>query len=628
MKLKKLAVTALLSIVGLVLLVSGVVFMNRDRLFQLAQERLDGLLAEQGIFITYQTTGFSWAKGLQLEDVSVFRDAEKTLKEANLSNVRIHFPARALRTGRAEVDVHAEAAKLTVFPDPEEPGEASDLVVEPLDFELSFEPGTLNASLAGPFQGIGWDLAADLVLPVEEEEAPAKDPAAEEEPEEPEVVESVIDFGPMREAAEALKFYRDAGFGSEVQARLTGNLSDESEQRLDLEMETKAFPSQASDLTGSVSAVISEDGSVELPGVEIGDGRGAVTLVGAWDRDAKSVMIESFESTLDLVAILQDVPQGEVQGVLKQLTVETVPKLAGSGRWDASDPSKSALGGSLSGVNVVWDPDDNDLKPIRISEGRAAWALKDGLLTVSEIAAQGAGGRLAGTASARPFDSSMPWTVNAVLEDIALVELANDLGDGAQPGLLTARFEGNGGKEVSALNGQGSIQIIDGAFLKLPIVGSLLDKIGQVASIGTKRQGDQLRASFDISDGILRADDMIVDVSAVTVKGQGNLALATQETDFKASANLAGLLGDVTTPVGKVLEIEGSGPVGAIEWRFKNLQAVSVLQKALKGDVAGAEGVLGVAEKDMEALEQAGKDAVREIKDLFKNLKPGDGEEE
>jgi hypothetical protein len=137
-------------------------------------------------------------------------------------------------------------------------------------------------------------------------------------------------------------------------------------------------------------------------------------------------------------------------------------------------------------------------------------------------------------------------------------------------GLLNARIiitDGNS-SDLHTLQGHGRVELRDGLIWEIPIFGILspvLDSIAPGAGLGSSRAREG-SASFTITNGVVRSDDLEIRASMMRLQYWGTVDLVGNKLDARAQAELlrdtwiVGRLLSVTLwPVSKIFEYRFTG---------------------------------------------------------------------
>lgn len=186
----------------------------------------------------------------------------------------------------------------------------------------------------------------------------------------------------------------------------------------------------------------------------------------------------------------------------------------------------------------------------------------------------------------------------------------------------TMRLAGNA-SDISSLQGEGTATITEGNLFSLPVLG-LLSKAIAKADPGAAAEGANVareaRASFRISNGVLRTDDFEALTDSFRVRAAGEVSFVDRSLDLEAVANTRDpLTSAVLTPVSELLTFSGTGTVSDPVWEAKHVSnlvklptqvitgittipfdGIKKLGQGLFGDSPGAEASGGETEPESE----------------------------
>lgn len=284
---------------------------------------------------------------------------------------------------------------------------------------------------------------------------------------------------------------------------------------------------------------------------------------------------------------------------------------AAPGTW--SDEPLDLSGLKAANVDFALSVGAIKVQEIKIGRSAVVVALKDGLLNLdlSELNLYGGAGTGKVTVDARGAVPAI--SESFVLEGIQAEPLLTDAagfdrlsGTGRMDISVTAK--GRSQKElVSALNGKGAIKFVDGAIAGVNLAAMARNVQSAFLSAGSgeaqKTDFAELSGTFNITNGILRNDDLVMLNPLVRLTGKGTSDLPKRTVNYrlepKLVASLEGQGGD-TGAKGLVVPVIVDGPWHELSYR---------------PDLAGMVG--DIAKDPTKALEGA--------KDTIKQLKQGTG---
>lgn len=274
------------------------------------------------------------------------------------------------------------------------------------------------------------------------------------------------------------------------------------------------------------------------------------------------------------------------------------------------------------------------LLDLHSSQVQAAVKVAGGRLEVAPISAQLYDGRLEGSLSAQAAANPV-FAVRQTLTGVALGPL---LRDAAQidtlegKGTVRADLRATGATVEAlkkALNGTASVQLADGAVKGVDIAGTirsvrtrlaeLRGKTVQSSNKNEKTDFSELTATFKVTNGVARNDDLSMKSPLLRVQGAGDIDIGANRLDYALKATLVGTTKgqggrDVAELAGITVPVQLTGTLDSPQWSidFAGL-AAGLAEKKLKDEVLKRiPGAAGQPE---------GKPAIEDaIKDRLKGL--------
>ncbi len=227
--------------------------------------------------------------------------------------------------------------------------------------------------------------------------------------------------------------------------------------------------------------------------------------------------------------------------------------------------------------------------------------LEGGMLRVTQLAGKAWGGALNATAFADARASRIAVNatatnvnVNALLKDVA----KKDILEGTGRVTLDVDTTGQTVNALkSALKGKAALQLRDGAIKGVNLAKSVRQAkatLGlkaaddrQKASQTEKTDFSELTASFVITDGVARNNDLDAKSPFLRLGGEGALDIGKGRIDYIARATVASTSkgqdgADLSALKGLTIPVKLTGPFEAIDW---NIQWSAVAASALKNEV-------------------------------------------
>jgi len=278
---------------------------------------------------------------------------------------------------------------------------------------------------------------------------------------------------------------------------------------------------------------------------------------------------------------------------------------------------------------------------IEIGQSALAILLEGGRLTANLTEMQLYGGNGTGQVVA---DGSGETPAVAAKFDLSGVEAEPLLTDAAQMDRLSGTLDGNldvtgsGGSQkalVSALNGTSAFKFTNGAIQGVNIASMFrnisLDAITGSFSEAEKTDFAELSGSFQITNGIARNTDLLMQAPVLRMTGEGDIAMPTRTIDYLIKPKLVGTLegqgGDAAPPGLTIpVRIQGSWDDPSYQPDMEAvLKGIADPSKLLEGVEGVTTGGAGAVKDAVEGVAGQGGSAVEGVGDAIKGI-TGDGE--
>jgi AsmA protein len=288
----------------------------------------------------------------------------------------------------------------------------------------------------------------------------------------------------------------------------------------------------------------------------------------------------------------------------------------------------------------------------RVNDAVFLATLEGGMLRVSQLTGKAWGGNLTATAfaDARASRVSVDATasgvnVNALLKDVA----KKDILEGTGRVTLDVDSAGRSVNELkSRLKGTAALQLRDGAIKGVNLAKSMRQAkatLGlkqaderQKASQTEKTDFSELTASFVITDGVARSNDLDLKSPFLRLGGDGALDIGKGNIDYTARATVASTTkgqdgADLAALKGLTIPVHLTGPFEAMDWRIRWSEVAAQALKTQVGAKVEAQAKDKLREKlglpsaasaasgssDSAAAQDAAKEKLKEkLKGLFK----------
>lgn len=547
-----------LAAVAVLLTAAGLIF--APKLKALAHEQVLQFLQNEGLFIDYQTKYGRLDGAVTLVDIVAYETSAKQKRVASLDRLVIRIGLRSLFRDRTlRTRVSTKDATFTVFGD-EKTGSPA---FENLNLSFDCRPGSVKIdSLAARFQGV--ELRATGEVKIDRGAAPAisaapsaPSAAARPAPAAAPAPSTPLDFSAILNLAPALD-YRQASWSPRMEVTIAGTHSTLRDSTWEVQVQSTSFPSKGVDLEFAGRVVTGKDGNVTIDKAQLKHDSGEASVAAKLLPDTKTLDISKMDSTIDWVSVLRDHPG--VKGAWNQISVTQPPQLSGSGSHHLEKPELSHITFSLGKFALRCEMKDKKL--VAVEQVSAQGVLDKGLLRLAPLNASLAKGNASGELTYTPFAEVPGWGANLKGSHLYLPDLLAPR-DGKQlVGFVDFNFSGQGADKPQALQGQGKFSITKGDFFHTRVFGPLLLFLHKLSNNPDKGNPQELHASFTIQNGVIRTDDLVLEISEARVTAKGMIDLVKESARFDAQAKLRG-------PLGITVDMIGEGPLEKVEWRKK-----------------------------------------------------------
>ena len=136
-------------------------------------------------------------------------------------------------------------------------------------------------------------------------------------------------------------------------------------------------------------------------------------------------------------------------------------------------------------------------------------------------------------------------------------------------GKLSGAYEWTSvGSDARAMQGKGSANVTEGDVFAIPIFGPLSELTSAIIPGAGYSIAKTAKSTFTIKDGIIHTDDFKVSGKLFGMVGHGDIHFIEDRLDFDIRIE-AGGAGVVLTPVYKLFEYKGEGPIAKPNWHPK-----------------------------------------------------------
>lgn len=284
-----------------------------------------------------------------------------------------------------------------------------------------------------------------------------------------------------------------------------------------------------------------------------------------------------FADALDIADFLND-------GTLAGVKCATPPSVTLAGRAGIS--AADAEANDLSGTVALAA---GELYGMKVRNLRGGWRLRRDEIDFTDCSATGTdGGAYAMTAKVSVpgfVSSNAALRLNVSWKDAPVKELADFFGkpDSGIAGKTEGHVELTAGIRddfVPTLNGRGAIRSEGGRIAQLKLFAGLTDllseKVPGVSALVNQSQGS---CTFMLRDGVFATEDLLIEGSVFSIRGNGTYDIARDDLDFTVRVQLLrkdSILGKLVTPVtwtfSKLLmEFRVTGKLDEPTWKYLSI---------------------------------------------------------
>lgn len=532
------------------------------------ERRLARGLAERGLVLEHEGRDWNPWRGLRLEQLTI-RHADSGLPVAESGNLMVHVPlGRWLRGDTKTLHWQIRDAAMTLH------DLHGSVDFERVLLELDTSSGEIRVRSAG-IANAGLSVSLHGTIQT-------KTPAGAKAP-------LTFDWDPVRKVLAALDisksgdpfqitgdFRVDTTSGKPLwSTRLRGEGRDLAWQGIALpSAEASAVLSSGhSKLTAAMalphgSAVLTFEREAwsapfQFRGELVDGGRRTTSFRGSWQ--GQQLEIDRLEGTANLWDIAKGIPAIEPH-LPRHLTVDTFPgyEVDGIRREGRGDDAMWSVGNILltKAGELTAKVKDRDLRVTHLT-GQAGfdgsrWQFEQcrGKLFGGSVVVDGslADGHLR---KSRFVVDGIRWK--------DLRQWAGHKGDRASRGILHLDYNGDLDLRNAQARGAGRVRLENAPVFEVPLLDETYDLFAAMIP-GVKPGGEgQFDAKFTARPGMLEVTRFEAKGGSLTVSAAGTVDLEKQRIDGRARGKLSGLPGLVTSPLGRLLEMDVAGPYDDIQ---------------------------------------------------------------
>ncbi len=625
MLLKRLKWIAI-GIAAFFLILGIALFASRGWIEDKIHSTLESQLTSRGIHLKYTPSDFDLFRGVVLEDATLFRTEAQTEPVITLSSLAISYQLRDLlfSPDQRRVEVSTQDATLTAF------HEGVPFALEALDSQFSISPaGVVIAQLDGQMFDLELNIEGEVDFPESSETTPDAESLADDSAEDSSTDPlAELDLSPLADFAEAWKLKI-----TDERPKLSLGLDLAADQTLKAEgsLSGKDFSWDGVPIDQLMVDFDLKEGAdpvvILVNSLQLTYGGNPLTAAAEFDTGTQTLLLQNLDSKIDVIDLASQFSKEEADSTMRFLAP---PHLIASGTIPVATPELANLKGTATcskGIEIAFPESRNLL----ISNLTTSFTLKDGSLQLPDFSASTLDGKAEVNASFRVFDDPLTLQGTVGLHELSLAALSKFAGQSDDKmGNLSATFQGGGAPDLTKLKGNGTLTMSEAYFVSIPIFRKLQPLLG-VLSKGPfegKSKGTSLTSTYQLGDGALTTDDVVLTSGVFLVEATANVNFATEELQANAVAKTRGATQLISELAGKSLEIEASGTFQDYQWKLKNVPGVgeigslSDLAKKKGGELLEGLGLnTEGADDSAETLSGMAQDAVGNLP-FLRGLKP------
>ena len=131
--------------------------------------------------------------------------------------------------------------------------------------------------------------------------------------------------------------------------------------------------------------------------------------------------------------------------------------------------------------------------------------------------------------------------------------------------------------EVASMNGNGYVKVTDGYLAQMKLFAGLTKRLAErVPGVSFLVNQSQASATFTVTDGVFKSDNVFIEGGLVSIKGKGSYDIAADNLDFivrvqlfKNESLMGKIIHPITAPFTKMLlEFRLTGPIDDPNWQY------------------------------------------------------------
>ena len=390
-------------------------------------------------------------------------------------------------------------------------------------------------------------------------------------------------------------------------------------------------------LDAEVSLKTGPEGKLDLSKLLISRAERSLSLIASMPLPISEITLTELNSNIDILAAMADFGIGDPTA--GKVSFKSPPTISATGQLALADVlNLSNLKGSIKAPDGLLIPIEEN-KVLEINSLETTFGIGGGIIATPKLVAETFGGVIQANLKLKPASSPMQFETALRLTNLRLEQITGffDVGE-KRTGLLSVDFSGGGSATIEGIQGAGAFSVSEAKLINLPFFRGLRPLLLAI-NLGewkSEDSGAAITCNYVYDQGILTSDNIELLGDFYKVKSKMNVNIQTQSMSADGALSTTGATRVLTEIVGKILEVEASGPFDDINWKLKNAPGIGTLKdiatlpgdflkNTLKGAAKPGKLIQDVGSATKDTLGNAGSAAKDALEGVGKKLLGGLG---
>lgn len=390
-------------------------------------------------------------------------------------------------------------------------------------------------------------------------------------------------------------------------------------------------------LDAEVSLKTGPEGKLDLSKLLISRAERSLSLIASMPLPISEITLTELNSNIDILAAMADFGIGDPTA--GKVSFKSPPTISATGQLALADVlNLSNLKGSIKAPDGLLIPIEEN-KVLEINSLETTFGIGGGIIATPKLVAETFGGVIQANLKLKPASSPMQFETALRLTNLRLEQITGffDVGE-KRTGLLSVDFSGGGSATIEGMQGAGAFSVSEAKLINLPFFRGLRPLLLAI-NLGewkSEDSGAAITCNYVYDQGILTSDNIELLGDFYKVKSKMNVNIQTQSMSADGALSTTGATRVLTEIVGKILEVEASGPFDDINWKLKNAPGIGTLKdiatlpgdflkNTLKGAAKPGKLIQDVGSATKDTLGNAGSAAKDALEGVGKKLLGGLG---